>query len=403
MSKVSFDGNARIIYVLPGVTVIDVQVDLYMESKDWNALEDSKYANVFDVTGGEDISESQQAPTYYYLINNWKIVLNTGETVTVGTNLYTKNIDGIIAVVTNDSQISYLNSSAVQVKSDLEKSLSYGEYIVFDTDDGVGGTTYPTGTHKQPSNNLADAIAIANVNGIHTIHLHSDIALTEDVHGFKFIGVTGKEMVICYGVDTGHCYFDNVYIAGTLGGSSGVRAYQSNLTPGLKGVAGAFKECGITGDITLRHADDLPTLFQACFALGLDGTPPTFIIGDDDDIDILSVHIRGFHGSIAIDNVNQPGEKFNIGSNIGAIFINNTCTDGSIKIGGVVKNAITDNSDGTMVDTSLTVPDLSQILGLFNFNDAGDIKATLDGEEVKTDKESRDESKADVSLLPALI
>lgn len=88
MSKVTFDGLHKLINVDSDVTDIDVRTDLYLEWKKW-VLEDdnSKWLPAFRSFGGDPTSVNQNAPSYYFLINEWLVkVVNL--TLSVNDNLY---------------------------------------------------------------------------------------------------------------------------------------------------------------------------------------------------------------------------------------------------------------------------------------------------------------------------
>jgi len=88
MSKVTFDGLHKLININSGNTDIDVRVDLYLEWKKW-VLEDdnSKWLPAFRTFGGDPTSVNQNAPSYYFLINEW-LVKVVYLTISVNDNLY---------------------------------------------------------------------------------------------------------------------------------------------------------------------------------------------------------------------------------------------------------------------------------------------------------------------------
>ena len=406
MAKVSFDGTNKVITVLPGINEIDVSNDLYSEWKRWMATGDNaKYPEAMRTVGGDptNLAETQFAPQYFFLKNGWYIFVDNGEVVNFQTNLYTDNPDGVIYQTANDSGVNARLSDAVLVKNEFEQALSYGEYVVFDTDDGVAGTEYPTGTHGQPVNNLADALSLMNRYGVHKMHLHSSITIDQDIPGVLFEGISGKEVVTLLNVDINNTYFYNVYIVGSANGTGQWRAKDCALVGGLQGVSGAFDNCGIIGDITIADLGQ-PTLFTDCFALGFDGTVPIVSLGVGGDNTPHNVNFRGFNGKIELANVDLPTEKVTFsGGPASALVISSSCTDGVITAGGMLDENVIDNSNGTAVTvktspTHQSITELKAILDQIQFVN-GDVVATLDGELVTTDDESRKKSKADISPL----
>ena len=88
MSKVTFDGLHKLININSGVTDIDVRIDLYLEWKKWVLIGDnSKWLAAFRAFGGDPTTINQNAPSYYFLINNW-IVKVENLIITIHDNLY---------------------------------------------------------------------------------------------------------------------------------------------------------------------------------------------------------------------------------------------------------------------------------------------------------------------------
>ena len=116
MPKITIDGPTQIIHIDAGVTEINVIVDIYGEWKRWFGLPDNaKYSEAMFTVGGEPISDTQNVPQFFFLINGWRIHVDSGETVKIGVNLYTFNGDGILYVTSNNSQVIADNSTAVVV------------------------------------------------------------------------------------------------------------------------------------------------------------------------------------------------------------------------------------------------------------------------------------------------
>ena len=72
--KVTFDGINKLIIVNDGVTVLDVQEEVYSAWKKWAITETNlKYLNPISTVGGEPTIEGQRLDVTYFLINGWKI------------------------------------------------------------------------------------------------------------------------------------------------------------------------------------------------------------------------------------------------------------------------------------------------------------------------------------------
>lgn len=74
--KVAFDGPTKTITVLPGVTVIDVRVDLFSAWKKWVHAGNSQWLPAFRAVGGDYITPSSTLEEVFFTINGWKIHVN---------------------------------------------------------------------------------------------------------------------------------------------------------------------------------------------------------------------------------------------------------------------------------------------------------------------------------------
>lgn len=118
-NKFTFDGTNRIIYILEGVTTVDVKSELYSDWSDWyNSANNAKFPIAFEAIGGWDITDVQRTTEFFFLVNDWVLYHDTGGTVEIGVNLFTLNENKIICYTSNNSQVKYNNTSAVVVTQD---------------------------------------------------------------------------------------------------------------------------------------------------------------------------------------------------------------------------------------------------------------------------------------------
>lgn len=90
--KAIFDGVAKLIYIAPGVTEINVQVDLYSDWKEWALIyQNPQYLAAMRAVGGDPLPGGVVLGNTFFLINGWRIVLNHG--VRFVGNLYTEEGD----------------------------------------------------------------------------------------------------------------------------------------------------------------------------------------------------------------------------------------------------------------------------------------------------------------------
>jgi len=90
MAKFIVDGPNLLLIAKPGVTEVDVKVDLYSDAKEnWIATGDAKFNFPFRTVGGDPIGGGRFAGDLYFLTNGWKIRPQEADhTLTFDGNLY---------------------------------------------------------------------------------------------------------------------------------------------------------------------------------------------------------------------------------------------------------------------------------------------------------------------------
>lgn len=75
--KVVFDGENRLIIINPDESIISVKQDIYSSWKEWISLRDNmKYLPAVRTIGGDPVGGGKYAGDLYFLMNNWKVVVN---------------------------------------------------------------------------------------------------------------------------------------------------------------------------------------------------------------------------------------------------------------------------------------------------------------------------------------
>lgn len=75
--KVIFDGENRLIIINPDESIISVKQDIYSSWKEWISLRDNmKYLPAVRTIGGDPVGGGKYAGDLYFLMNNWKMVVN---------------------------------------------------------------------------------------------------------------------------------------------------------------------------------------------------------------------------------------------------------------------------------------------------------------------------------------
>jgi hypothetical protein len=109
--KVNFDPLLKLIFVHPNVSIVDVQVDLYSDFKEWQALRDNnKWRPALRAVGGDFTPSGEQLGATYFLTNGWRIYLD--HAVEFVGNLYT-----------DDWPSPFLNAPGVEIASSTVSTL----------------------------------------------------------------------------------------------------------------------------------------------------------------------------------------------------------------------------------------------------------------------------------------
>lgn len=75
--KVTIDGENRFIIINPEETNIFVKPDIYSAWKEWVCVrENAKFLPAFSTTGGDPVGAGLYTGDVYFLINDWKIVVD---------------------------------------------------------------------------------------------------------------------------------------------------------------------------------------------------------------------------------------------------------------------------------------------------------------------------------------
>ena len=302
---VVFNGIDRLIEITD-ITIVslDAERDLYSEWKRWSQIGyNSKYAPAFtqnSVFGGNPTIEGQAAPKYFFLTNFWRVLVDNGNVVSIGLNLYTENYSTPY-LVASGSGISDRNSDAVSVNSEAIEFASYSNAVTVDQDNITGfsgtGTTFPKGTRQSPVDNLDDAKVIALARGLSEIHVIGNLNITagDDFQRFEFKGETSTKTTIDIddAANVLNCEFYDCTVSGTLDGNSHIE--NSEIT-NLNFVDGIISKCLIGPVIITLGTSTVSNIF-GCFS-SLPGAVAPMI--DMNGTGILG--LRDYNGGIHLKN-----------------------------------------------------------------------------------------------------
>lgn len=235
------------------------------------------------------------------------------------------------------------SSATLQQSEDIEYA-SFNGGVSVDITTAFSGTTFPTGTPRQPVNNFADALTIANARGLDTIFIaRGSVTLdaTLDYSGFTFMG-EGEQIsyiTIPSGANVSNCSFEECNVSGILDGGS----YLEECGVGnLNYVDGLIQHSILIGPITLANDAILSDIDQS-----LD-TGVTPIIDFNATTSALS--LRRYSGEVILKNKTSATGLVSIDLLSGVVTIDATCTAGTFVIRGA--GSVINNSSGTTVDTS---------------------------------------------------
>ena len=107
-----FDGVNRLISPAPGTTQFQVR-DTYSRFKDWYITDNNaKYPPAFYQFGNDPTTSGQSAPSYFFLINDWRMLIANMDVLVIG-NLYTTEGDSPFIKI--NSAIEHKTSDAAAV------------------------------------------------------------------------------------------------------------------------------------------------------------------------------------------------------------------------------------------------------------------------------------------------
>lgn len=279
------------------------------------------------------------------------IEIINGYTVTFEDGQYAVNLVGSnnnIADVTNVNQVSIRpNNSAGLIQTREIQYSSFEGGVTIDVANGVAGVAYPTGTPRQPVNNVADALFIAELYGFRTLHIVGDITFDtgDDISEYLVLGKNAlrTHIFLLPGADAEMTEFREVTITGTLDQGSLIR---NSYVYDLNYVNGFIHQCMLDGTIALGSVT--PAHIMDCFS-GADGVTVDFT-GDH------LLNLVGFNGDITIEGRTGSTDPANIHINSGTVTLAASVTDGAgMDIQGVGR--FVNNSLVTPTQVDLVTPD----------------------------------------------
>ncbi len=237
------------------------------------------------------------------------------------------------------------SSATLQESQDIQYS-SFSGGVTVDIANGVSGTTFPTGTPRQPVNNLTDALTIANSRGLTKFFVEGNLTISSGLFdNFVFVGQSTSRTLITIEplASVIASEFTNCTVTGTLDGNSVI---ENAVVQDLDFVDGVVRRSGLIGDITLSGLSTLQLLdcfegsqVRPCIDFGGSGT---------------GLIVTNFNGAICLKNKTGSENAF-LDLASGDIEIANSVDNGIITLRGVGKwdNKFEYAGGATVVDETI--------------------------------------------------
>jgi hypothetical protein len=283
--------------------------------------------------------------------------ISTGGHISLDSTVTNGNIriTGIAEVTDNTTSGATVDVSQV-IFPNLTQLAAFNGAIHLDVAEGVSGTKFPIGTHDAASNNIVDAIAIAELRNLHEIKLGGTLVLTDtDLTGFSFIGENplNSVVVLTTGNTTTQTIFKDLLLVGQLSGYTYIEAcgLQSLSNIGSSVFPTIFRDCIIRADSN----PSTPTLKLANITGGtnvhfincVSGVPGEGTSTLDYNGSDFPVAFRKYGGGITIKNI-TGNQDSTFEFDQGQIILDSSCTSGKVRLGGIYK--LTDNSNILLVE-----------------------------------------------------
>lgn len=314
------------------------------------ALEDDDVGRAFPIThdyNGPVVVGGVPLAPVIIMINGYAVEFEDGP-YRVRLNGSNSNIADVAVV--NQVQVVPNNSAGQTFSEEINAQSFLNASVYIDVSNGNSGTQYPRGTPTDPSDNFADAKAIADFRNLSRYVLTGALSMTptDDAPGSLWVGKSPiLASIVFSGSDFSGSEFTNMALSGVNnGGLLAVRDCRVSL---LSGFCGTMRDCLLQGNITVDPACVGPLIIAGCSS-GVPGTArPTFDLnGADSDF-----QCRGYFGGLTLEGLTKP-RNVSIDIDSGTIEVGPTCTAGVVVVGGVGR--LIDNSGpGCTVDKTRLV------------------------------------------------
>lgn len=239
-------------------------------------------------------------------------------------------------------------------KDTISEASQLSSYVYIDVNIGISGTSFPIGTKRTPSNNLDDALVIANDLGITNLFFMSDYTFDSNINisNYALIGNGINETTLTFisGSIIYNCRIHNAMVTGNLSGVIGF--YDAKLDNlGSVGLIPSSQEIMIQRTL-LDGLISVPSNYSGKVTIidsysNIPG-PLTPILDFGNSTGELQ--LRNYTGGVTLRNMTQ-GNNVSIDLVSGKIKLENTVTNGTIVARGV--GNLVEESTGNYIPTGI--------------------------------------------------
>ena len=307
---------------------------------------------------------TSSTPRIVNVINGYTVQIEDGlyslEIINGNTNFRDVEIKNQVSVGTN-------NTTGFIDPTFLEAGIYDGKVVV-DFDNGVAGTGKTEsgeliGTFAAPSNNIPDAIVIADRLKVKLLLLASDVSISEDLSkGYNLVGTSPFKVTTLNNIaNLAGVSLTNITLQGELDGLSVLRDCSIRAVAKLSGFVekcAFISSFSTNGDVVIMES--YSNVEGAGYPIG------TVAAGS-------TIELRDWHGSFGVDGIQS--ESHTLGGSGGRVIIGSTCIGGIIHIRGDWFEIIDNSGAGCTVLDERRIPNVwsKELSSYTNENSAGHI------------------------------
>lgn len=243
----------------------------------------------------------------------------------------------ILSITGGDQTLNLTNGVAIQTDTDAGTEVIISKNFEYDV-----------GSREKPAANLLDANLIAQVLKLNSYHLRNGMALTVDFphDNWIFLGDDPDADIVTFegNATNDGSTFTSIGIRGLLAGRIiTTRCIIGEFLGTVDGLEGVLNDTGTAGTLKIATGGTVSGLQVAARDLNgtildyINGGSPKFLVGS-------------FYGLWSVIRMVNAAAVFGIAANGAVISIANTCTDGTIRIGGVGELNVQNGTAATVIN-----------------------------------------------------